>query len=305
MTSLPTDQYIPTSNDDLVRHFSTYVEKWVARYNKVPSVQEDLVQHVWERLISGKVVDKYLASRYTVPQKFTGPQVASLLGMNYEEWVSKMWRGQDPNHWSPVWDSSQDLRTQSNTVHCEKCGSNMTLFRDSLNLLRQHQQTTKDRELTALGLCPRTSVWWGQSNLRVICTFCAPRLYGEGLQLSPLKGVPWWSAGAYFHKSEVESVLGGPIEWETEGKARSAFKGYLALTVGNCVKNWFRTKSRRHREQVMDPDPVTGRTWEEDLESGGPTPEVLVDLQRALVGMQGKGRAGRNQLVLKMNQARL
>lgn len=307
MTNQPPEHYVPTSNDDLVRQYASHVEKWVSRHNKVPSAQEDLVQHVWERLISNRVIDKYRASHYTVPQKFTGPQVASLLGITFEEWSSKMWRGEDPAHWTPVW--GPQPRKDLSKAHCAKCGSEMVSFERGLQTLRDHQQTSKSEEIRLLGINPQTTFWWGTHPLdseSTICVFCAPRIYGEGLRIPTLKGVPWWGEKAFFHRADVETSLGRPITWETEGKARSAFKGYLALTVSNCVKNWFRTKSRRHQEVVQEPDPVSGRSWEESLVCQRTVPsDVEVDLKRAIQGLQAQGRSGRNLLAMRLNQAKV
>lgn len=301
----PLEQYVPTSNDELVRLFHPQVEKWVARHNKVPQAQEDLIQHVWERLISNRVVDKYKSSYFTVPQRFTGPQVASFMGLTYLDWKAKMWRGENPSHWSPRWGSSERGERQEAT--CTSCGSEMVAFEGGIKLLRGLIQTARSKEVASLGLDPQTQTWWGEMETpsQVMCVFCAPRIYGEGLTIPTVKGLPWWGQKTYFQRKDVEDVLGGVVPWTPDGLARSTFKGYLALTVSNCVKNWFRTKSRRHQEEVQEPDPITGRSWEEGLEGSIVSSEVAVDLKRALEGMQAAGRAGRNTLVLKMNQAKV
>jgi hypothetical protein len=171
----------------------------------------------------------------------------------------------------------------------------MVAFESSLVKLRQVSPLAKAAELESMGLDPRSKTFWGLTGNGLQCVFCAPRVYGEGIILPSVKGAPWWSEKTYYGRKEVEEVLGREVPWTPQGSARSSFRSYMALTVGNCVKNWFRTKGRRHREETMEADPITGKIWEEDLEASGPSSEVLVDLKRGIQALE-KGSKGRTKL---------
>jgi len=296
------DSITPSSNAEMYKVFAPVVEKWVSRLNKVPNHHEDLVQHVWERLLAVKVLDKYHQSWTSIPQKFTGPQVANLMGLTYSDWRDSMWRGESPSHWTPILPKPPEEGVHLE-AKCSKCGCDMASFEKSLLLLRGVEQLAKVKEVASLGLNPMTHNFWGVMEGNVLCVFCSPRKYGEGLALTAVNA-PWWSEKAFFSKREVESLLGGKVDWSV-GRARCPFKGYLALSVSNTVKNWFRTKERRHQELPQEVNPVTGSSWEDTLVDTKDVPiEVRIDLQREIERLSKK-RGGTSHMRSYLYQAGL
>ncbi len=69
---------IPTDNTDLYMKYKSVVEMTVRRYNRVSRHHDDIVQHVWLKLIEVGIINKYLASG-SLPERLTVSQIAYYL----------------------------------------------------------------------------------------------------------------------------------------------------------------------------------------------------------------------------------
>lgn len=80
--SVVSDDFIPENYESLYDAFSPFVTRLVTRYNRVTSNFEDLLQHVWLKLVEVDVIHKYNTSS-SLPKRLTAKQFASVVGMEW------------------------------------------------------------------------------------------------------------------------------------------------------------------------------------------------------------------------------
>lgn len=84
---------IPKDNNELVRVYAPFVTRLILKYNTVAMNTDDLVQHVWTKMIETDIIAKYHASHGYLPKQLTGLQAASYLQMTWGQFKVAIWRG--------------------------------------------------------------------------------------------------------------------------------------------------------------------------------------------------------------------
>lgn len=291
------DDYVPTDNDDLVETFGPFVTRLVTRYNKVSSNFEDLLQHVWMKLIDVDVIGKYAKSGGSLPKKLTAIQACAYLQVTWGQFKVAIWRGQMGDDREEdrlrIPKALQEKVLARDAGVCHRCSRNMVSFQDALEKLRERDATLAANKLRSYGLSPKKKLFWVAEKVgpvskqdviacyKTTCYFCATK--GKKAKVrsrsewapKPIEGT-WASKKALYDRVDIERLRIireeqgrckkheeiDPIIFQTKG----FFKLYLARSVSNIYKNWCRTRSRRYKETYKDYDEVTGKPWEETLD---------------------------------------
>jgi hypothetical protein len=310
------DDFVPTNFVVLYDTYASFVTRLVTRYNRVQANFEDLLQHVWMKLVEVDVIQKYHDSN-SLPKKMTAVEACTYLGMSWQSWKKALHRhfiGKNlhldrlRSVSKPT--KSRVLRRDHGVCHC--CGRNMIEFAKAFDRLRQDQLRVKGfkKVLLDLNLSAKQKTFWYAERRAVplkrgfdeadryqtTCFLCV-RQHSPPVVRSksdwaptPIEGT-WASKKAYYSRESIERFR---IEREGRGKNRRGvicpkkvkskpfFKLYLARAVHNIYANWCRTRSRRYKEHFPGTDPETGRSWEDTLTSTTVTQDVLAELHEAV-----------------------
>jgi DNA-directed RNA polymerase specialized sigma24 family protein len=137
------DDYVPTDNNDLVRHYEPYVTRLTTRYNRVSTNFKDLLQHVWLKIFEARLIEKYHRAGGTLPKTLTAPQACAYLQMNFSAFKFAIWRfkvGDDR-----IADSFRVSKTISGAVFerdrgiCWRCGKDMDRLQKNLVALKKKE----------------------------------------------------------------------------------------------------------------------------------------------------------------------
>lgn len=314
-SNLP-DDYVPKDNDDLVVQYEAFVTRLVTRYNRVNTNFQDLLQHVWMKLIEVKIIDKYNASGGSLPKKMTAVQAASYLQMTFGQFKMAMWRhrvGDDRDADAlrvpvPVKDAVYDR----DRGVCHRCGASASLAESklaSLKIADLSKWKAVRREMLSKFDIPlgRRILWVAEKipgiksetvieNYRTTCLCCVHATKAAPTVRKKSKWAPtpisggWASRKAVYAKEDIER-----FKAEREGSKRckkhevqivlpqtkSLFKLYLARAVHNIYANWCRTRSRRYKEFYPGPN-EEGQAWESFLEDRACLPDEMVGLYQAV-----------------------
>jgi DNA-directed RNA polymerase specialized sigma24 family protein len=85
---------IPRDYTALQKEYGTFIAYAVQRFGRVDQTPQDLLQHIWLKIISSEVLEKYVASlqsNHTVPDHVTMLEACALLGVTYQVWRSAHW----------------------------------------------------------------------------------------------------------------------------------------------------------------------------------------------------------------------
>lgn len=100
------DDFIPSNNNEMVKVFRQFVGFIVRKYNRVDTNYDDLLQHVWQKLIEVDIISKYNASG-NFPMEISGETAAELCLVTFAQFKVAIWRGmrnnlgRDPHSWMP------------------------------------------------------------------------------------------------------------------------------------------------------------------------------------------------------------
>jgi len=298
------EDYVPVDNKDLVREYGVYVARLVTRHNRVSSNFDDLLQHVWMKLVENRVIEKHRKSIGHLPKQLTGAQAVAYLRMPWLDFVRRVRRG------------VMKERLYAKAYHrdggvCHRCNCDAVKYAAAVERFRLTNPTEyvsiEAKIKAALGLDtipPRFWVLDGESEgAKTICLFCAKR---HGVAAVTFRWYPvpirggWASRTALYDRKDVER-LKLVMEHEKDRTvdlnadpssvlSKSLFKQYLARAVHNIYANWCRTRKRRYQEQYKGNDETTGRAWEETLgDPSGARQESIVDLNRVVQYLAGSG----------------
>lgn len=104
---------VPRDYNELARgEWGKYITKTVARLNKVGRNAEDLQQYIWEKILSSRLLEKYVERMYRdvapVETEFflTGDQVCAYLAIRWGQWLTQQWafhnKGRPGAKWMPA-----------------------------------------------------------------------------------------------------------------------------------------------------------------------------------------------------------
>lgn len=291
------DDYVPKNNNDLVRRYEPFVAMVVRRYNKIPTNFEDLLQHIWLKLVEVDIIGKYLKGGVgQLPKQMTAEQACGFCRITFRQWKVSLWRAQlgdyrQANGVKTNRELTEAVFARDHGVCCQ-CNRDTMQVVKALSILKERNAelyAEKRQALFAsLGIpLTRTDLWMttrkaGASkkstkieDLQTTCLFCAKRSKTEWAP-TPLEG-GWASKKAVFAREDVERYKA-----EREGNSRSkvhtdipevtlptsprgSFKPYLARAVHNHYANWCRTRDRRYKEQYLAPM-EDGQAWEAFIE---------------------------------------
>lgn len=314
-SNLP-DDYVPKDNDDLVVQYQAFVTRLVTRYNRVNTNFQDLLQHVWMKLIEVKIIDKYNSSGGSLPKKMTALQAASYLQMTFGQFKVTVWRhlvGDDRDADAlrvpvPVRDAVYDR----DRGVCHKCGASAVSAESKLNALKVEDPAkwkAKRREmLEKFDISMSRRILWVAEkvpgvksatvieNYRTTCLCCihATKVAKTIRKKSKWAPTPiqggWASKKALYAKEDIERFK---MQREDDDRCKkheiqlilpqtkSLFKLYLARAVHNIYANWCRTRSRRYKEFYPGPN-EEGQAWESFLEDKSCLPDDMVVLYQAI-----------------------
>lgn len=311
------DDFIPPNFTVLYDTYSPFVTRLVTRYNRVQANFEDLLQHVWMKLVEVDVIQKYNDSS-SLPKKMTALEACVYLGIEWGSWKRAIHRhliGED-RHLDRIRSVSKDtksklLRRDHGVCHC--CGRNMVEFGKAFNKYKNDPLRTNwfKKMLASLGLTSKQKTfWYAVKDINVVfrrgvseadrykttCFICLRKISPPVVRSksewapTPVEGT-WASKKALYSRESVERFR---LEREERGKHKSKdicprkvkskpfFKLYLARAVHNIYANWCRTRSRRYKEHFPGTDPETGRSWEDTLVSNTSTQDTLSELHEAV-----------------------
>jgi hypothetical protein len=320
------DDFVPQNCSELYDIYSPFVTRLVTRYNRVQANFEDLLQHVWMKLVEVDVIQKYHDSS-SLPKKMTAVQACDYLGVSWQSWrrsIHGYLIGED-RHLSNIQSVSKDTKSkvlQRDHGVCHCCGKNMLDFARVFSKYRKDPLRANwfKGMLSSLGLSARQSVFWyavkndtpfnkgshAEDRYDTLCFLClranSPPVVRSKSEWAPtpVEGT-WSSKKALYTRESVERFR---LERDLRGKHNSQdpcpkrvkskpfFKLYLARAVHNIYANWCRTRSRRYKEHFPGKDPETGRSWEDTLVSTAATQDTLAELYEAVEILVDSGSDG-------------
>lgn len=317
------DEYVPTSNQDLIDTFGTFVARLVTKYNRVFLNYDDLLQHVWLKLFEVDVLEKYNRSG-SLPQKITALQACAYLQITWGQFKVIVWRAnfgerRRLDQVRVVTDRLQDMIFDRDHGLCHCCGRDMDRLGKKLAFYRENAKRSHVSEQTGeshsylelvrlLGISPRQRFFWyadkiGESSPNdpisgyvTTCFLCWANKYGDPKEKSKWAPLPvegsWSSKHALYDRKDIErlkEMRDGSKRCKKHEEieavifhAKCPFKMYLARAVHNIYANWCRTRDRRYKEHLPNPDAVTGEAWETTLvDSFQPQQDDLLALYEA------------------------
>lgn len=319
MTSLAVnvpDDYIPPNFSVLYDTYSPFVTRLVTRYNRVQANFEDLLQHVWMKLVEVDVIQKYNDSN-CLPKRILGTDAAAILGMTWASFKRTIHRhiiGEDrylDRIRGVVKSTKAGLLRRDHGV-CHHCGLDTLKFAKTFEKYKKDpsRKKTFKKSIAALQLTSKQKTFWyaekvdtpikrGMNDVdrySTICFLCLrerrpPMVRSKSESApTPIEGT-WASKKAVYAREDIERFL---MERKAKGlikddsicpkkfKFKPLFKLYLARSVHNIYANWCRTRARRYKEHFPGTDPETGRSWEDTLVSNSSTQDVLSELHEAV-----------------------
>lgn len=310
------DDFVPSNYTVLYDTYSPFVTRLVTRYNRVQANFEDLLQHVWMKLIEVNVIQKYHDSS-SLPKKLTAVEACTYLQMNWQSWKRALHRhlvGED-RRLDRIRSVSKEtkakvLRRDHGVCHC--CGRNMVDFAKAFEKLKNDPLRANGfkKVLATLNLSSKQKTFWyaekndpffrkGMGDIdryQTTCFLCLRQSSPPVVRSksdwapTPIEGT-WASKYALYSRESIERFK---LEREARGnsqggevcsrkfKSKPFFKLYLARAVHNIYANWCRTRSRRYKEHFPGTDPETGRSWEDTLVSSMATQDTLAELHEAI-----------------------
>jgi len=169
------DDYVPKSNDDLYHMYGSFVARLVTRYNRVSSNYEDLLQHVWYKLVEVDIIAKYHRAGGSLPKKLTALQSCAFLQITWIQFKKILHRHRvgDNRHLDRVRGVSKDLRTkifERDHGICACCGRDMHHFQQVVEIGRANPEkhttistgarVTHAELIRALGISPKQRIFW-------------------------------------------------------------------------------------------------------------------------------------------------
>jgi DNA-directed RNA polymerase specialized sigma24 family protein len=318
------DDFVPQNCTVLYDTYSPFVTRLVTRYNRVQANFEDLLQHVWMKLVEVNVIQKYHDSS-SLPKKMTAIQACDYLGISWQSWERAIHCypiGED-RHLGHIRSVSKGtkakvLRRDQGVCHC--CGKNMEDFAKVFKMYKEDPLRAKGfkKILSALSLSANQKTFWYAvkkdapfkkglgvvDRYETLCFLClrtnSPPVVRSKSEWAPtpVEGT-WSSKSALYTRETVERFR---LERELRGKHKDScpkrvkskpfFKLYLARAVHNIYANWCRTRSRRYKEHFPGNDPETGRSWEDTLVSTAATQDTLAELYEAVSILIDSGSDG-------------
>ena len=145
--SVVSDDFIPENYESLYDAFSPFVTRLVTRYNRVTSNFEDLLQHVWLKLVEVDVIHKYNTSS-SLPKRLTGKQFASVVGMEWPTLKRHLHRFHLGVSCLRLADNEllPKINKRDNGV-CSSCGNNTKLLERSLDIVRANPNGPNARNI--------------------------------------------------------------------------------------------------------------------------------------------------------------
>jgi hypothetical protein len=314
------DDYVPRTNDDMYRTYGSFVARLVTRYNRVTSNYEDLLQHVWYKLIEVDLIGKYNVSGSLLPKKLTALQACSHLQIQWGQFKVLMWRGhkgenrqEDRNRSVSKEILVRVFERDHGVCHC--CGSDMDLLSSKLERMKASTNPVVRechvKAMKQLGLNSKKRILWyvekmgklkgGSDPLETHVTTCFScmrkrtpvRVKSRSEWVpTPVEGT-WASKKAIYTRESIERLRIIRENKKNRCKkhldidplvfnTKSFFKLYLARSVHNIYANWCRTRDRRYKEHFPGIDAESGKSWEETLEDPtGPRQENLLAVYEA------------------------
>jgi Sigma-70 region 2 len=310
------DDFVPQNCTILYDTYAPFVTRLVTRYNRVQANFEDLLQHVWMKLVEVDVIQKYHNSN-SLPKKMTTVQACAYLGMSWQSWKSSIhcYHNGEHRHFSHIKSISKNtkakvLQRDHGVCHC--CGKNMVDFANAFKMYKEDPLRVKWFKwmLSSLNLSAKQQTFWyavkkdapfkkgmvAADRYETLCFLCL-RINSPPVVWSKSEWAPtpvegnWATKDALYTREDVERFR---LERELLGKYKSKelcpkrikskpfFKLYLARAVHNIYANWCRTRSRRYKEHFPGRDPETGKSWEDTLVSTAVNQDTLVELYEAI-----------------------
>ena len=309
------DDFVPENYTVLYDIYSPFVTRLVTRYNRVQANFEDLLQHVWMKLIEVSVIQKYHASS-SLPKKLTALEACTYLQISWQSWKRLMQPPLVEGDQHLVSIQSVSKVTKEKVLHrdhgvCHCCGHDMIAFAESFEKLKNDPLRVNGfkKVLVDLNLSSKQKTFWYAEKIDVplrkgvttidryqtTCFLClrnsTPVVHLKSDWVPTSIEGSWDSKTALYSRESIERFK---LERASRGKTKSEevcqrkfkskpfFKLYLARAVHNIYANWCRTRSRRYKEHFPGTDPETGRSWEDTLVSSMVTQDVLAELHEAV-----------------------
>jgi hypothetical protein len=260
--------------EELYKDYGSYVARTVTRYNTVSTNFEDLLQHIWCKLVEVDVLAKFSkASKAALPDRLSVDQVKSVLGVSWEQWKVLMWRGHVGEERAPSRNVLDQVFARDKGVCC-RCGTNTHWVAYQLEQMRASTIPALNEcyglALERLGLPrrKRLRLWYAERELGSYVTTCwrcrkKVRTLASWVP-TPIEG-SWSSRRAVYsradilrlkeirdkghckhHPSEQQPSEQQPIQ--EEEATQKYFVSYLTWSIHNIYANFCRTQFRRYKE---------------------------------------------------------
>jgi len=223
---------VPKDYSELQKHYGTYIQTLLNRYNKVERNFEDLHSYIWVKLLEARLLERFNAHITSqVPKVVTGIQATDILGCSWHQWIGAH---RDFHVKGKI---ELDMPSPINEPELTLEGLVPWQEREALYALSDVLNLTIERSIGGVWRTPISPM-------------------GLKVQDGNVVGGP-----------RPEGCLKIPVVDPTPAQ----FKGYLTRSVLNSYANFCRTLSRRHKERPAlvragdEDQPV----WEATLEDGG------------------------------------
>jgi len=208
---------VPRDYNELYKTYGDYIAYLCQRYGRSDQSPQDLLQHIWEKLLKADLLRKYVASlqmQTTVPDTVSTADACALLGIGFGTWRSAQW-------------SYRKIFLEVLSGKAPEGGKNRGIT----------------RERNARG---ERWVLWMPSPV-------PPKGAPEGTKVAS----PYWTSAHYVTKqvislAEMGYFRGVCVSLPTPTATTAHFKNYLRQAVKNHFANYVRTKKRRHKERPAD-----------------------------------------------------
>jgi hypothetical protein len=201
---------VPKNYTDLQKHYGTYIQTLLNRYNKVERNFEDLHSYIWVKIMEARLLERFNAHITSqVPKVVTGLTATDVLGCSWEQWITAH---QEFHVQGKV---SLDMPLPINEPQLTLEGKVPWEQRDALYALSDVLGLTIERDIDGKWRTP---------------------IHPMGLSVED---------GKVVGGPRREGCLKIPVVEPTPAQ----FKGYLTRSVLNSYANFCRTLSRRHKER--------------------------------------------------------
>lgn len=300
------DDYVPSDNNDLVKKYDKFVALLVRKYNTVNPNFNDLLQHVWMKLVEVNIIEKYQKSGGSLPKTLTGLQAAAYLQMKWGQFKVSIWR-HVLGDYRQLGGVKLDAETTNHILErdkgiCCRCQKDCLFLQKTFAMY--NEETRKQKRQTLLeryGIPTGREEFWvisrikgaperstAPEHLQTVCLFCCTRSKSNWAPL-PVQGT-WGSRKALYTREDIERFR--IVREETKRckkqpdidpiifTTKSLFKLYLARSVHNIYANWCRTRFRRYKEVYGTNE--EGQSWDYNLMDNSCSPDDLVSLYHAV-----------------------